>query len=165
MGNTSAGQSRCCVRPMTVSASHGSTLTLLESTRPSTCVAPVAWRPARDLPSTSARVSWRWRGQLQKAAEGIGQAHLLRGAAIRHEENRTGDDRRDPAGPAPPTRCTAALFWPRSHFGDSPAGRSAPCGRAGSTRCWRSTPRARRVHSRAHRLDRRPRGLAGMRTP
>ena len=50
-----------------------------------------ATRLSSTLP-TLARVSWSWCRQLQEAAEGICQAHLLRGAAIRREENRAGDD-------------------------------------------------------------------------
>ena len=48
--------------------------------------------------STSGRGCWGWSGQLEEAAEGIGQAHLLRGAAIRREESGVGDDRGHAAG-------------------------------------------------------------------
>ena len=47
---------------------------------------------------TAARVSGRGRGELEEAAEGVGQAHLLRGAAVRREEGRAGDDRGHAAG-------------------------------------------------------------------
>ena len=47
---------------------------------------------------TSARVSGRGRGEFEEAAEGVGQADLLRGAAIRREQGRAGDDRGHAAG-------------------------------------------------------------------
>ena len=48
--------------------------------------------------STSGRVSWSRPRQLEEAAEGVGQAHLLRGAAVRGEESWVGDDRGHAAG-------------------------------------------------------------------
>ena len=39
-------------------------------------------------------MSGRGGGEFEEAAEGVGQAHLLRGAAIRREQGRAGDDHR-----------------------------------------------------------------------
>ena len=77
--------------------------------------------PISGLALTSAGVSWSWCRQLQEAAEGIGQAHLLRGSAIRREENRTGDDRGHAAGArggdVEAVQAVEELHSPRRFFG------------------------------------------------
>ena len=50
------------------------------------------------LPVVASTLVGRGRGEFEEAAEGVGQAHLLRGAAIRREQGRAGDDRGHAAG-------------------------------------------------------------------
>ena len=99
---------------------------------------------------TSARVSGRGRDEFEEAAEGVGQAHLLRGAAIRREQGRAGDDRGHAAG-----ALHRRSRWPSSRSRSAPPvpGTCRPCPPAPRSAALPAVPRGARC--RGPRRERR----------